>query len=69
MTNYATENALLQICRTVNQKCEAVDRKDIKTLSDILHHEYEKLKYMLPDVSYIKFVHKIGQINGQFRDE
>ena len=67
-TNYAAENALLQICRSVNKKCEKVDRMDVKTLSEILHQEYEQLKLIFPDVSYFKFVHKIGQINGQFKE-
>ena len=65
--NYAAENALLQICRSVNQKCETVDRSDTEKLTEIFHREYEQLKLILPDVSYFKFVHKIGQINGQFQ--
>ena len=66
--DYAAENALLQICRTVNKKCETVDRRDTEKLTEIFHREYEQLKLILPDVSYFKFVHKIGQINGRYPD-
>ena len=68
MSDYAADNAFLHICRIVNKKCELVDRKDVKTLSEILHQEYEKLKLTFPDVTYFKFVYKIGQINGQFTE-
>ena len=66
--DYAAENALLQICRTVNKKCETVDRRDTEKLTEIFHREFEQLKLILPDVSYFKFVPKICQINGQFQE-
>ena len=63
--NYAADNALLQICRRVNQQCESVDRRDIKTLSEIFHREYESVKQALPGVSYTQFKYTLAQINGR----
>ena len=66
--NYAADNALLQICRRVNQQCESVDRRDIKTLSEIFHREYESVKQVLPGVSYFKFTYQLGVLNKQFKE-
>lgn len=66
--NYAEENALLQICRAVNEKCEKVDRRDTEKLTEIFHREYEQLRLIIPDVSYFKFKFVLGQINGQFQE-
>lgn len=66
MTDYARQNALLQICRNVNQQCERVDRKDIKTITEILQREYQKIELLFPEVSYFKFKSVLGQINGQY---
>ena len=66
MTDYARQNALLHICRNVNQQCERVDRKDIKTITEILQREYQKIELIFPEVSYFKFKSVLGQINGQY---
>ena len=66
MTDYACQNALLQICRNINQQCERVDRKDIKTITEILHREYHQIERLFPEVSYFKFKSVLGQINGQY---
>lgn len=66
MTDYARQNALLQICRNVNQQCEQVDSEDIKAITEILQQEYQKIKLVFPEVSYFKFKSVLGQINGQY---
>ena len=66
MTDYARQNALLQICRNVNKQCAAVDQNDIKTITEILQREYQKIELMFPEVSYFKFKSVLGQINGQY---
>ena len=66
MSDSSHHNALRQICRNVNQQCERVDRKDIKTITEILQREYQKIELMFPEVSYFKFKSVLGQINGQY---
>ena len=65
MTNYATDNALLQICRRVNRECQQVDRRDLEQLTAILQQNYQQVKSVLPDVSYSKFKYILAQINGR----
>ena len=65
MTDYATDNALLQICKRTNQQCRQVQSGDLEQLTAILQRNYQQVKSVLPDVSYSKFKYIIAQINGR----
>ena len=66
MTNYATDNALLQICKQTNAQLRRVDRKDIEQITEILRANYRKVELIFPDVSFFKFKYLLGVINGQY---
>ena len=66
MNDSSHHNALRQICRNVNKQCAAVDKTDIKTITEILHREYRQIEQLFPEVSYFKFKSVLGQINGQY---
>ncbi len=65
MTDYATDNALLQICKRTNQQCRQVQSGDLEQLTAILQQNYQQVKSVLPDVSYSKFKYILAQINGR----
>ena len=66
VTNYAINNALLQICKQTNAQLKKVDRKDIEQITEILRANYRKVELIFPDVSYFKFKSVLGVINGQY---
>ena len=66
MTDYATDNALLQLCKQTNAQLEKVDRKNIEQITEILKANYQKVKLIFPDVSFFKFKYLLGVINGQY---
>ena len=66
MTNYAINNAPLQICKQTNAQLKKVDRKDIEQITEILRANYRKVELIFPDVSYFKFKYLLGVINGQY---
>lgn len=68
MTNYATDNALLQICKQTNAQLRRVDRKDIEQITEILRANYRKVELIFPDVSFFKFKYLLGVINGQYSE-
>lgn len=68
MTNYATDNALLQICKQTNAQLRRVDRKDIEQITEILRANYRKVELIFPDVSFFKFKYLLRVINGQYSE-
>lgn len=65
---YATDNALLQLCKSTNAQLERVDRKNIQQITEILKSNYQRVRLIIPDVSYFKFKYVLGVINGQYSE-
>ena len=65
MTDYATDNALLQICKRTNQQCRQVQSGDLTQLTAILQQNYQYVQKVLPDVSYTRFKYTLALINGR----
>ena len=68
MTDYATDNALIQLCKQTNAQLEQVDRKNIQQITEILKSNYQRVKLIIPDVSYFRFKYVLGVINGQYSE-